>query len=223
MQHKLGDYNPTCHGGHFPYNNRLGWHVAHQGHHAVLAEQHSFAGRIKRAEDRAEQPSDEDRQKYVAATDLLARYSDLRERFAQADPTGPVAADVQAPFDALMQAANEPYAIARLENISTSGLTALVAEAVTAPVLLEAVPQAALECVHDRVLPSHHYTEHFLAGPKGAASNPTSGKGVRLAQFDSDKALGMMFCDVGIIDFWIDAEDLAAGRWNRAWGATAGG
>lgn len=33
----------------------------------------------------------------------------------------------------------------------------------------------------------------------------------------------MMFCDVGIIDFWTDADDLDAGRWNRAFASTAGG
>lgn len=154
---------------------------------------------------------------------MLARYSDLRDRFAQTDPTGAVAPDLQGPFDALTGAGIEPYAIARLDNIATNGLMALIAEATTAPALLEAVPQGAIECVHEYVLPSHHYTEHLLVGPKGTASNPTWGKGVRLAQFDSDSALGMMFCDCGIIDFWIAPEDLAAGHWDRAWGATAGG
>lgn len=45
---------------------------------------------------------------------------------------------------------------------------------------------------------------------------------MRLAQIDSDSALGMMFCDVGIIDFWIDEADLVAGNWDAAWAATAG-
>ncbi len=58
---------------------------------------------------------------------------------------------------------------------------------------------------------------------KATASNPTAGHGIRLLQLDSDYALEMMFCDVGIVDFWIAPEDLKAGRWERAWAATAGG
>lgn len=72
-------------------------------------------------------------------------------------------------------------------------------------------------------LRSHDYTNDYLGGPKGCGGNPTPVYGVRLAQFDSDYGLGMMFCDVGIVDFWIDTNDLAAGRWDRAWAATAGG
>lgn len=67
------------------------------------------------------------------------------------------------------------------------------------------------------------YAEHYLLGAKGVSSNPTLGKGVRLAQFDSDYGLNFMFCDCGIIDFWIDPDDLKNGYWDRAWAATAGG
>jgi uncharacterized protein YwqG len=32
-----------------------------------------------------------------------------------------------------------------------------------------------------------------------------------------------MFCDVGMVEFWIEPEDLAARDFSRAYGITAGG
>jgi uncharacterized protein YwqG len=63
----------------------------------------------------------------------------------------------------------------------------------------------------------------MMLGNKGMVTNPTAGTGVRLAQFDSDYALQWMFCDCGIVDFWISEDDLAALNFDRAWAATAGG
>ena len=95
--------------------------------------------------------------------------------------------------------------------------------AMSDPSLLDEVPTSLLQQVEGTTHPAHSNTNHFLLGPKGCASNPTVGKGIRLAQFDSDYAMRFMFCDVGIVDFWIDPADLADGRWDRAWAATAGG
>ena len=64
---------------------------------------------------------------------------------------------------------------------------------------------------------------HMIGGPKWETPNPTSGEGAKLLQLDSDRRNGFMFCDAGIVDFWIDPQDLADRRFDRAWGATAGG
>ena len=108
-----------------------------------------------------------------------------------------------------------------------SAMIDLIGEAAIAPKLLEGIPEGTKGLVKSFVLPSSGdasvTAEHFLLGPKGYEPNPTCGSGIRLAQFGSDDALGMMFCDGGILDFWIDPEDLAAGHWDKAWAATAGG
>ena len=47
---------------------------------------------------------------------------------------------------------------------------------------------------------------------------------VLLLQIDSDKAVDsdFVFCDMGAAQFWIKPDDLAAGRFDRAWGTTEG-
>ncbi len=65
--------------------------------------------------------------------------------------------------------------------------------------------------------------EHMIFGAKSNKTNPTGGQGIKLLQLDSDRANGFMFCDAGIADFWISKEDLDARRFDRAYGATAGG
>lgn len=48
---------------------------------------------------------------------------------------------------------------------------------------------------------------------------------VLLLQIDSDYGVddSFVFCDMGMAQFWIKPEDLAAGRFERAWGTTEGG
>jgi uncharacterized protein YwqG len=47
---------------------------------------------------------------------------------------------------------------------------------------------------------------------------------VLLLQIDSDKAVDsdFVFCDMGAAQFWIKPDDLAVGRFDRAWGTTEG-
>lgn len=48
---------------------------------------------------------------------------------------------------------------------------------------------------------------------------------VLLLQIDSDYGVddGFVFCDMGMVQFWIKPEDLAAARFEKAWGTTEGG
>ena len=46
---------------------------------------------------------------------------------------------------------------------------------------------------------------------------------VTFSLLDRLGANGFMFCDAGIMDFWISVEDLKAQRLDRVYGATAGG
>lgn len=62
-----------------------------------------------------------------------------------------------------------------------------------------------------------------MLGPAQVKTNSTAGSGVRLLCLDSDYGPGMMFCDCGVLEYWIDPADLAAGRFERAYANTAGG
>ena len=64
--------------------------------------------------------------------------------------------------------------------------------------------------------PSETYIYSMIGGPKLDIPNPSEGSGVKLLQLDSDAGLGLMFGDMGIMEFWIDEEDLRAGRLDRA-------
>ena len=64
--------------------------------------------------------------------------------------------------------------------------------------------------------PSETYIYSMIGGPKLDIPNPSEGSGVKLLQLDSDAGLGLMFGDMGIVEFWIDEEDLRAGRLDRA-------
>lgn len=66
-------------------------------------------------------------------------------------------------------------------------------------------------------------SHHMMLGAAQRVTNPTASPGVRLLCLDSDRGLGFNFCDAGVIEFWIDPEDLAARRFDRARARTAGG
>lgn len=96
-------------------------------------------------------------------------------------------------------------------------------KAVTNRSLHGKLPACLYDMFLDRIAPSPRHAKHMIFGAKSVDPNPTAGQGIRLLQLDSDYGLGFMFCDCGIIDYWISEEDLQAQRFDRAYGATAGG
>lgn len=60
-------------------------------------------------------------------------------------------------------------------------------------------------------------------GPPQGFTNDTGGHGLRLLMLSSGRDMDWMFCDLGVVEFWIDAQDLSARRWDRAHAMTAGG
>ncbi len=71
--------------------------------------------------------------------------------------------------------------------------------------------------------PNAENASHMIFGAKSTRTNPTEGHGIKLLQLDSDQGNGFMFCDSGIVDFWISEGDMKARCFERAYGATAGG
>ena len=102
-------------------------------------------------------------------------------------------------------------------------ILSLARQAVTEPGLLELVPAAAFAVHAEGLTPSVSQSQHLMLGPAQRITNSTAGAGVRLLCLDSDYGPGMMFCDCGVIEYWISPEHLAAGRFDQAYANTAGG
>lgn len=98
-----------------------------------------------------------------------------------------------------------------------------VRRAVTDPVLRALLPDAAFQHAAAALTPRAASAEHVLLGAAQHKTNETTGEGLRLLVLDSDPGMDFMFCDCGVIEYWIRPEDLAAGRWDRAVAHTAGG
>ncbi len=62
---------------------------------------------------------------------------------------------------------------------------------------------------------SKHYSYFTIGGPPSDFPNPTGGQGFKLLQLDSDDALGWMIGDVGVLEYWIDPDDLANQRFDQ--------
>jgi hypothetical protein len=60
---------------------------------------------------------------------------------------------------------------------------------------------------------------------QGRAEEAFADGTILLLQIDSDESLHehFMFCDMGVAQFWIEPDDLAARKFERAWGTTEGG
>jgi hypothetical protein len=60
---------------------------------------------------------------------------------------------------------------------------------------------------------------------QGTAEEARADGTILLLQIDSDHSVHehFMFCDMGVAQFWIKPDDLAAGRFDKAWGTTEGG
>ncbi len=214
-------YNPALWGYMFPYNNNLALKVVQIMLDDIVRRYESASRSIEYARKNERPPQEHDIQEIEAFGLWIVKLDELIASLKNKNPKSPLDHNDQKQIDWLMK---ECFNLSRLtpsaETYVYYAVVDLVAEAIFDPELLSQVPKEILELVHPTTLPSHKTAEHFLLGPKGGATNPTAGHGVRLAQFGSDYAVRFMFCDVGVVDFWIDEEDLERGRWDKAWAAT---
>ncbi|EET48326.1 DUF1963 domain-containing protein [Thalassobium sp. R2A62] len=163
---------------------------------------------------------------------LLALLDKTIPAFDAAPANKPLGKQRQAKFDALMTEIFVTQIVGGVATPNTlylsqwaplNALVKLGAMSVADPALCACLPDSIIDVITHRLAPKRGQSDHMMLGNKGMATNPTAGTGVRLAQFDSDYALQWMFCDCGIVDFWISEDDLAALNFDRAWAATAGG
>ncbi|MDZ4088011.1 MAG: DUF1963 domain-containing protein [Tabrizicola sp.] len=115
------------------------------------------------------------------------------------------------------------YQQQEVQTALTRSLLDLARASVTDPDLAARLP-ASLYAAHlTSLLPSPRHSQHLMLGPAQTKTNSTEGSGIRLLCLDSDYGPGMMFCDGGVIEYWIAPEDLAALRFDRVRAETAGG
>lgn len=96
-------------------------------------------------------------------------------------------------------------------------------EAVTDPTRASLM-QEGMSCnIARRLQPRSRHSIHLMLGAPHEDGNPTDGTGVRLLKLASDAGLDFMFADEGVAEFWIDPEDLAQQRFDRAYAIAAGG
>ena len=210
----------------FPFNGFVAREYLRDIDKVVRCDLETAERSIAYAKKRERAPSEYDLTRRSDAKRLLPKVEALLAEVSAVDDTEPPGATLAGRIRALI---TDTAGTSRGTEAWVDGqpqrraILRALAHGISTPALLERVPPRAIEAVAGLVLPAHEYTKHYMLGAKGASSNPTSGRGVRLLQLDSDYALEFMFCDCGIIDFWIAPEDLEAGRWDRAWAATAGG
>jgi uncharacterized protein YwqG/Lon protease-like protein len=92
------------------------------------------------------------------------------------------------------------------------------------PLIPEAVAAAAAKDLDPPGQPLHQMFG-YGADIQGTAGEAHSDGLILLLQIDSDRAVDkeFMFCDMGMVQFWIKPADLAAGRFDKAWATTEGG
>jgi hypothetical protein len=110
-----------------------------------------------------------------------------------------------------------------IQSAVSGSLLDLARASATDPALEACLPASVYAGHATSLLPSPRHSQHLMLGPAQTKTNPTEGSGIRLLCLDSDHGPGMMFCDGGVIEYWIAPEDLAALRFDRVRAETAGG
>ncbi|MTH98986.1 DUF1963 domain-containing protein [Roseibium sp. RKSG952] len=104
-----------------------------------------------------------------------------------------------------------------------NALLSVVQQAVTDEQMRTLLPSELYEFFDETLCPSATQSEHMMLGHTQFKTNATCGSGIRLLALDSDRGMNFMFCDVGMIEFWILPEDLQRRDFDKAQAYTAGG
>jgi hypothetical protein len=225
-------YDPTAMGGTLPFCGTGARVLLADLRFTIEAKTNQACDSIRYAKKRSEDPTQMTRATLRDGETPLALLDKTIPAFDAAPANKPLGKQRQAKFDALMteifvtqivRGVAPPNTLYLSQWALLNALVKLGAMSVTDPALRACLPDSMIDVITHRLAPKRGQSEHIMLGNKGMATNPTAGTCVRLAQFDSDYALQWMFCDCGIVDFWISEDDLAALNFDRAWAATAGG
>ncbi len=112
-----------------------------------------------------------------------------------------------------------PAVYTSLRNV----LKSMTQEAATDAKLRVALPQALFDFFDAELRPNPALSQHMMLGHPQFRTNSTQAPGLRLLALDSDSGLDFMFCDLGMVEFWIKPEDLAHRDFSQVVAVTAGG
>jgi Domain of unknown function (DUF1963) len=112
---------------------------------------------------------------------------------------------------------------AALQTALSGSVLDLARAAITDAALLARLPASVFALNATSLVPSPRHAQHLMLGPAQQKTNSTAGGGVRLLCLDSDYGPGMMYCDCGVLEYWISPADLAALRFDRVVAHSAGG
>lgn len=111
----------------------------------------------------------------------------------------------------------------RINSALNGALLSIVQQSVTDAHMRRILPENLFEFFDDALRPTTEQSEHMMLGHPQFKTNSTRSSGIRLLALDSDYGLNFMFCDVGMIEFWIDPQDLENLDFSRVRVLTAGG
>lgn len=151
----------------------------------------------------------------------IVDFEALRPKIPQFGALDPVKLSDVPELDAFLQSGEETDAFKFDRVINHTHLT-LAQETYRNPALIKALP-ANFEALYIEMNPLREERAHMLLGEEQEFTNPTYGEGTRLLVLYSEMAIGTLFHDVGVIEFWIPPEDLARQDFSSAYGVAAGG
>ena len=112
-----------------------------------------------------------------------------------------------------------PEVYSSLRNV----LISMTREAATDRRLRAVLPQALFDFFDAELRPNAARSQHMMLGHPQFRTNSTQGPGLRLLALDSDGGLDFMFCDAGMVEYWIQPGDLARRDFSQVVALTAGG
>ncbi|MEM8596606.1 MAG: DUF1963 domain-containing protein, partial [Pseudomonadota bacterium] len=140
-----------------------------------------------------------------------------------AAPIPAEAADVVARLRAWLDEPAETLRLYRQQLALARALVTVLRRGVTEPKLRARLPDALYEACSTHLAPHVRGSHHLMLGASQRVTNPTQRRGTRLLVLDSDMALDFIFCDGGVVEYWIAPDRLAAKDFRTATASTNGG
>ena len=174
---------------------------------------------LKQDQVRTVQTLDAKITQFSKALSLLGRVSDRLTAFGDLEHVPDREAKFFEKWLEEMNLRKYPEVYSSLRNV----LMSMTQEAVTDQKLRAVLPQALFDFFDAELRPNPARSQHMMLGHPQFRTNSTQGPGLRLLALDSDAGLDFMFCDAGMVEYWIQPEDLARRDFSQVVALTAGG
>lgn len=210
---------PFCGGTMIRFVSEYKARLSHLISEAQIAKQ--FIGTYEHKQDQAQKVKALELKisKFSKALNLLDRVSDRLTAFGDLERVPDREAKFFEKWLEEMNLRRYPEVYSSLRNV----LKSMTQEAATDDKLRAALPQALIDFFDAELRPNPALSQHMMLGHPQFRTNSTQAPGLRLLALDSDSGLDFMFCDLGMVEFWIQPEDLARRDFSQVVAVTAGG